>query len=119
VVVRPSYVLGGGHGDRVRRDVHRFLRAKALEAATDKPILIDHFLEDAIEVEWIGATGRLVVAGIMEHRGGGHPLGTRPACCRTTAPRDQIDLINSTPVSWADLKVKGLMNVQYAIRIDW
>jgi carbamoyl-phosphate synthase large subunit len=124
VVVRPSYVLGGRAMEIVydEMSIDSFV-AKALEAAPDKPILIDHFLEDAIEVDvdCVCDGKDVVVAGIMEHieEAGIHSGDSACVLPPHTLRRDQIDLIKQHTRSMAlSLKVKGLMNVQYAIRND-
>ena len=86
VVVRPSYVLGGRAMEIVyaEADLESFVE-KAYEASPDLPILIDKFLEDAIEIDVDAvADGRAVRRRRYHgaHRGGGHPLGrqrVRPA----------------------------------------
>ena len=124
VMVRPSYVLGGRAMEIVYDElsIDGFV-AKALEAAPDKPILIDHFLEDAIEVDvdcvCDGKTA--VVAGIMEHieEAGIHSGDSACVIPPYTLRGDQLETIRQNTKAMAlQLKVKGLMNVQYAIKND-
>jgi carbamoyl-phosphate synthase large subunit len=124
VMIRPSYVLGG-RAMEVAYDemsIDAFV-AKAMEAAPNKPILIDHFLEDAIEVDvdCVCDGKDVVVAGIMEHieEAGIHSGDSACVIPPHTLRHDQIDTIRQNTRAMAlALKVKGLMNVQYAIRND-
>jgi carbamoyl-phosphate synthase large subunit len=124
VVVRPSYVLGGRAMEIVydEMSIDQFV-GKALEAAPDKPILIDHFLEDAIEVDvdCVCDGKDVVVSGIMEHieEAGIHSGDSACVIPPHTLRNDQLEEIRySTRAMALALKVKGLMNVQYAIRND-
>jgi len=80
-VVRPSYVLGGAHGDRaLQTDLERYMR-EAVKVSNDSPVLLDRFLDDAIEVTSTAcATARTsLFGGIMEHV-------EQAACIRATRP---------------------------------
>ncbi|MBC8123807.1 MAG: carbamoyl-phosphate synthase large subunit, partial [Gemmatimonadaceae bacterium] len=123
VVVRPSYVLGGRAMEIVYADEElvRYMR-QAVLVEPDHPILIDKFLEDAIEVDVDAIrdqTGRVVIGGIMEHieQAGIHSGDS--ACVlptRTLSPA-VLAVIRDWTVKLADaLKVIGLMNVQYAVK---
>jgi carbamoyl-phosphate synthase large subunit len=122
VVVRPSYVLGG-RAMAIVYDEEALTRymAQAVEAAPGHPILVDHFLEDAIEidVDAVADGEDVVVAGIMEHI---ELAGIHSGDSTTVIPpyiigkRDQ-DRIRRLTVELAKaLNVIGLMNVQYAIQ---
>ena len=124
VVVRPSYVLGGRAMEIVydEESLDEFV-VKAAEAAPDKPILIDHFLEDAIEVDvdCVCDGKEVLVAGIMEHieEAGIHSGDSACVIPPYTLREDQINTIRKFTKEMAlSLKVKGLMNVQYAIKND-
>jgi carbamoyl-phosphate synthase large subunit len=124
VVVRPSYVLGGRAMEIVydEESLDEFV-VKAAEAAPDKPILIDHFLEDALEVDvdCVCDGKEVLVAGIMEHieEAGIHSGDSACVIPPYTLREDQIANIKKYTKEMAlALKVKGLMNVQYAIKND-
>jgi len=124
VVVRPSYVLGGRAMEIVydESSLDEFVQ-KAAEAAPDKPILIDHFLEDAIEVDvdCVSDGKEVVIAGIMEHieEAGIHSGDSACVIPPFTLREDQLENIRKYTRQMAlSLKVKGLMNVQYAIKND-
>ena len=122
VVVRPSYVLGGRAMAIVYDDdALSSYMARAVEAAPGHPILVDHFLEDAIEidVDAVSDGDRVIVAGVMEHI---ELAGIHSGDSTTVIPpyiighRDQ-DRIRRLTVELAKaLGVIGLMNVQYAIQ---
>ena len=122
VVVRPSYVLGGRAMAIVYdEDALSGYMAHAVEASPGQTILVDHFLEDAIEidVDAVADGEDVVVAGIMEHI---ELAGIHSGDSTTVIPpyiigkRDQ-DRIRRLTVELAKaLNVIGLMNVQYAIQ---
>jgi len=124
VVVRPSYVLGGRAMEIVYddQDLAAFME-KAVEASPERPILIDKFLEDAIEidVDAVADGTRCVVAGIMEHveEAGIHSGDSACAIPPLSLSDNQIaELKKQTYALAAELRVKGLLNIQYAIRGD-
>ncbi|MEG3640150.1 carbamoyl-phosphate synthase large subunit [Magnetococcus sp. PR-3] len=122
VVVRPSYVLGGRAMEIVHdvKDLERYMRT-AVQASPDHPVLIDHFLKDAIEidVDCIADGKDAVVAGIMEHieEAGVH---SGDSACSLPPYSVGLDLINEierqTKMLAEALQVKGLMNIQFAIQ---
>jgi carbamoyl-phosphate synthase large subunit len=122
VLVRPSHVLGGRAMEIVYDDesLERYVQ-EAVEASPEKPILIDKFLEDAIEVDVdaVADGTRCVIGGLMEHieEAGIH---SGDSCCTLPAyslpERVQEELRESTRKLAAALKVRGLMNVQYAVK---
>jgi carbamoyl-phosphate synthase large subunit len=124
VVVRPSYVLGGRAMEIVYDEeaLEGFARS-AVEASPEHPILIDKFLEDAIEidVDAVADGDNCVIAGIMEHieQAGIH---SGDSACVTPPFSLSDDLIEglkrNTYALAQELQVVGLMNIQYAIKND-
>ena len=122
VLVRPSYVLGGRAMEIVYddEDLDTYMQ-NAVQASPDKPILVDKFLEDAIEVDVdaICDGQRVVVGGIMEHieEAGIHSGDSSCVLPPHTLGQTMIEEITSTTKAMAlELGVIGLMNVQYAIK---
>jgi carbamoyl-phosphate synthase large subunit len=124
VVVRPSYVLGGRAMEIVYSDVDLMgFMKKAAEASPEKPILIDKFLEDAIEidVDAISDGESCVVAGIMEHieEAGIHSGDSACAMPPYSLDDEVIERIKEYTYRLAKrLNVIGLMNIQYALKND-
>ena len=127
VLVRPSYVLGGRAMEIVFDDeqLKRFMaEAKfASESLTEHPILIDKFLENALEIDVDAvADGKAcVIGGILEHieEAGVHSgdaAMVMPPITLTDPVLEQLK--EQTKAMAMELQVKGLMNVQYAIRED-
>jgi carbamoyl-phosphate synthase large subunit len=122
VVVRPSYVLGGRAMEIVYDDDDlRSFMAKAVEASPERPILIDKFLEDAIEVDVdaIADGERCVIGGIMEHieEAGIHSGDSAMVLPPHTLGEDVIEVIKKNTYALAkELHVKGLLNIQYAVK---
>jgi len=124
VLVRPSYVLGGRAMQIVRdvealRDYMRF----AVRASPEHPVLVDRFLNDAIEVDVdaICDGKRVVVGGIMEHieEAGVHSGDSACSMPPYSLGKEVIDeIVRSTRELALALGVLGLMNVQYAIKDD-
>jgi carbamoyl-phosphate synthase large subunit len=124
VVVRPSYVLGGRAMEIVyaEGDLEAFME-RAAEASPERPILIDKFLEDAIEidVDAVADGEKCVVAGIMEHieEAGIHSGDSASALPPYSLDDEIIDRIKTYTYKLAKgLNVIGLMNIQYAVRND-
>ncbi len=124
VVVRPSYVLGGRAMEIVytENDLAAFME-KATEASPERPILIDKFLEDALEidVDAVADGERCVVAGIMEHieEAGIHSGDSACALPPYSLDDDVMERIKTYTYKLAkELNVIGLMNIQYAVRND-
>jgi len=124
VVVRPSYVLGGRAMKIVydQKDLETFTRL-AIAASPGHPVLIDKFLEDAVELDVDAISdGRVtIIGGIMEHieEAGIHSGDSAcvlPPYSVSTARLDEIAA--ATKAMSLELKVVGLMNVQYAIKDD-
>ncbi len=122
VLVRPSYVLGGRSMEIVYdpQTLASFM-SRALLVSPDHPILIDKFLEDAIEVDVDALSDgeNTVVAGIMEHieEAGIHSGDSACILPPLTIPSVLLELIEKQTIMLArELKVVGLMNIQYAIK---
>ncbi len=124
VVVRPSFVLGGRAMEIVysRSDLGKYME-HAVEAAPGHPILVDKFLEDAIEidVDAISDGERVVIGGIMEHieEAGIHSGDSACTLPPYSLAEDQLEIIRDHTHKLATaLNVIGLLNVQYAIKND-
>jgi carbamoyl-phosphate synthase large subunit len=122
VVIRPSYVLGGRAMEIVhdRQGLHRYMR-EAVRVSGDNPVLIDRYLNDAIEVDVdCLADGETVyVAGVMEHIEEAGIHSGDSACSLppySLSPALVAELRAETEALAKALKVIGLMNVQYAIK---
>jgi carbamoyl-phosphate synthase large subunit len=123
VVVRPSYVLGGRAMEIVYNDenLSRYM-TRAVIAEPEHPILIDKFLEDAVEVDvdaLCDRTGRVVIGGIMEHieQAGIHSGDSACVLPTLTLSDEVLATIRDWTAQMARaLNVIGLMNVQYAVK---
>ncbi len=123
VVVRPSYVLGGRAMEVVFDDeeLDRYMK-EAVEVEPERPVLIDQYLENAIEVDvdaLCDSNGHVLIAGLMEHI---EPAGIHSgdsACCLPSVSLGQnsLDTIREwTKLLSLELDVKGLINLQYAVQ---
>lgn len=122
LVVRPSYVLGGRameivHGDK---DLERYMR-EAVKVSEKSPVLLDRFLDDAIEVDvdCISDGTDVMIGGIMEHieQAGVHSGDSACSLPPYSLPAAlQDELRRQTALMAKALKVVGLMNVQFAIQ---
>ncbi|MGJ3249994.1 MAG: carbamoyl-phosphate synthase large subunit [Elainellaceae cyanobacterium] len=123
VVVRPSYVLGGRAMEIVYSDqeLERYM-TYAVQVEPEHPILIDRFLEDAIEVDVDAIadhTGTVVIGGIMEHieQAGIHSGDSACSIPTISLTQAALETIRTWTVKLAQaLKVIGLMNIQYAVQ---
>ncbi|MFZ3089390.1 MAG: carbamoyl-phosphate synthase large subunit [Nitrospirota bacterium] len=122
VLVRPSYVLGGRAMEIVynKADLQDYMK-RAVAASPEHPILIDKYLEDAIEidVDAISDGDDVVIGGIMEHieEAGVHSGDSACSLPPFSLSGELIDeLRNQTYLLARELDVIGLMNVQYAIK---
>ncbi len=122
VIVRPSYVLGGRAMKIVydRCDLESYSRL-AIMASPEHPILIDKFLEDAIEVDVDALSDgeTTIIGGIMEHIEAAGVHSGDSACVLppdSLAPEILQEITAATKAMAAELNVIGLMNVQYAIK---
>ena len=122
LVVRPSYVLGGRAMEIVREeaDLQRYMR-EAVKVSNDSPVLLDRFLNDAIEVDVdaISDGEQVLIGGIMEHieQAGVHSGDS--ACSLppySLTPAVLEELRRQTVAMARALNVVGLMNVQFAIK---
>jgi len=122
VVVRPSYVLGGRAMEIVYSDMdlERYMTF-AVQVEPEHPILIDKFLENAIEVDVDAIadhTGKVVIGGIMEHieQAGIHSGDSACSLPAISLPSAVLNKIRTWTVQLAQaLKVVGLMNIQFAV----
>src|SRR5271168_35401 len=121
VVVRPSYVLGG-RAMVIAYDEESVVRymKEAVEYSHDRPVLIDNFLEDAIEidVDALSDGEDVVIGGIMQHieEAGIHSGDSSCVLPAVDIPQEQLDCMRDYTFKLARaLKVIGLMNIQFAI----
>ncbi|XP_050388057.1 carbamoyl-phosphate synthase large chain, chloroplastic [Argentina anserina] len=125
VVVRPSYVLGGRAMEIVYSDekLVTYLET-AVEVDPERPVLIDRYLSDAIEIDidaLADSDGNVVIGGIMEHieQAGVHSGDSACSLPTKTIPESCKDTIRSWTIKLAKkLNVCGLMNCQFAITIS-
>jgi len=124
IVVRPSFVLGGRAMQIVWNDaqLEKYMEL-AVEASPEYPVLIDKFLEDAIEidVDAIADGQRCVIGGIMEHieEAGIHSGDSACVLPAFSLAETELKEIAATTRALAlELDVVGLLNVQYAIKND-
>ena len=122
LVVRPSYVLGGRAMEIVheQRDLERYMR-EAVKVSHDSPVLLDRFLNDAIEcdVDAICDGKQVFIGGVMEHieQAGVHSGDSACSLPPYSLSPSTIDEIKRQTTAMAHgLKVVGLMNVQFAIQ---
>jgi carbamoyl-phosphate synthase large subunit len=128
LVVRPSYVLGGRAMEIVheQRDLERYMR-EAVKVSNDSPVLLDRFLNDAIEcdVDCLRDAGsaedapRTFIGGVMEHieQAGVHSGDSACSLPPYSLSSETVREIKRQTVAMADaLNVVGLMNVQFAIQ---
>ncbi|MFL0791049.1 MAG: carbamoyl-phosphate synthase large subunit [Prochlorococcus sp.] len=125
VVVRPSYVLGGRAMEVVfdEQELNRYMQ-EAVQVEPDHPVLIDQYLENAVEVDvdaLCDRDGKVVIGGLMEHI---EPAGIHSgdsACCLPSISLSDQAL--HTIREWTEalalaLKVLGLINLQFAVQRD-
>jgi carbamoyl-phosphate synthase large subunit len=122
VMVRPSYVLGGRAMEIVydEESIRNYM-TRAVKASPDRPVLVDRYLEDAVEidVDAISDGRTVVVAGIMEHieEAGVHSGDSACSLPPFSLPQDIItEIARQTKALALDLKVVGLMNIQFAVK---
>jgi len=122
LVVRPSYVLGGRAMEIVheQRDLERYMR-EAVKVSHDSPVLLDRFLNDAIEVDvdCLSDGERTFIGGVMEHieQAGVHSGDSACSLPPYSLKQATIDeLKRQTSLMAKGLNVVGLMNVQFAIQ---
>src|SRR5256712_6007674 len=122
VLVRPSFVLGGRAMELVynEEDLRRYM-ATAIEVTPDRPVLVDRFLEDAIEVDvdCISDGETTVIGAIMEHIEEAGIHSGDSACVIPTFSLSQkvlAEIASATKAMARELNVRGLMNVQFAVK---
>jgi carbamoyl-phosphate synthase large subunit len=123
LVVRPSYVLGGRAMEIVheQRDLERYMR-EAVKVSNDSPVLLDRFLNDAIEcdVDCIrDSAGQVLIGGVMEHieQAGVHSGDSACSLPPYYLGKATVDELKRQTAAMANaLNVVGLMNVQFAIQ---
>ena len=131
-LVRPSYVLGGRameivyDEESLRRAMDELAGFGSLGKegglSAERPVLVDRFLEDAIEVDVDAvrdATGEVLVAGVMEHveEAGVHSGDSACVLPPPTLPHSVVEVIEGYTRAIAEaLDVRGLLNVQYAVK---
>ena len=122
VLVRPSYVLGGRAMQIVydEEDLRRYM-TEAVRVSPEHPILVDKFLEDALEidVDAIADGERVVVGGVMEHveKAGVHSGDSACALPPYSLGDDQVErIMGQTRALARELGVIGLLNIQFAIK---
>jgi carbamoyl-phosphate synthase large subunit len=122
VLVRPSFVLGGRAMELVynEEDLRRYM-ASAIDVTPDRPVLIDRFLEDAIEVDvdCISDGQTTVIGAIMEHieEAGIHSGDSACVIPTFSLSQEVLDEISAATKAMArELNVCGLMNVQFAVK---
>ncbi len=124
IVVRPSYVLGGASMEIVykEKELESYM-SRAIDVSPDHPILIDKFLEDAIEVDVDALSDgtECVIAGIMEHieEAGVHSGDSACSLPSYSLSKKVLDEIREATKAIAkEINVIGLLNIQFAIKGD-
>ncbi|MEV0545782.1 carbamoyl-phosphate synthase large subunit [Nocardia salmonicida] len=124
VLVRPSYVLGGRGMEIVydETSLEGYI-SRATELSPDHPVLVDRFLEDAIEidVDALCDGDEVYLGGVMEHieEAGIHSGDSACALPPITLGRSDIEAVRRSTIALAKgIGVKGLLNVQYALKDD-
>jgi carbamoyl-phosphate synthase large subunit len=124
VLIRPSYVLGG-RGMKIVRSMDSFLGFidDAMKVSSEHPVLIDRFLDHAIEVDIDALSDGedTLIAGVMEHieEAGIHSGDSASCMPPQSLPRNIVDRIRTyTRILARKLKVVGLMNAQFAVLGD-
>ncbi|RRD56347.1 carbamoyl-phosphate synthase large subunit [Comamonadaceae bacterium OH2545_COT-014] len=123
LVVRPSYVLGGRAMEIVheQRDLERYMR-EAVKVSNDSPVLLDRFLNDAIECDVDAlrdASGQVLIGGVMEHieQAGVHSGDSACSLPPYYLSAETVEELKRQTRAMAEgLNVVGLMNVQFAIQ---
>ena len=123
LVVRPSYVLGGRAMEIVheQRDLERYMR-EAVKVSNDSPVLLDRFLNDAIECDvdcLRDPAGKTLIGGVMEHieQAGVHSGDSACSLPPYSLSADTVAELKRQSAAMAGaLNVVGLMNVQFAIQ---
>jgi len=124
IVVRPSYVLGGRGMEIVHdpKELAHYMNS-ALSVSFDSPVLLDRFLDDAVEVDVdaVCDSGHIVIGGVMEHIEAAGVHSGDSACSLppwTLSSDVQDELKRQTREMAKALDVLGLVNVQFAVKDD-
>ncbi|MEV8442974.1 carbamoyl phosphate synthase large subunit, partial [Actinosynnema sp. NPDC051121] len=124
VLVRPSYVLGGRGMEIVydEQTLHGYIQ-RATEVSPEHPVLVDRFLDDAIEidVDALYDGTEVFIGGVMEHieEAGVHSGDSACALPPITLGESDIDAVRRSTLAIAEgIGVRGLLNVQYALKDD-
>jgi len=122
VLVRPSFVLGGRAMEIVytEEDLRRYIRT-AVEVSPERPVLVDRFLEDAteVDVDCLADGQQCVIGGIMEHieEAGIHSGDSACVLPSVSLSTKVLETIrHATKAMALELDVRGLMNVQFAVK---
>lgn len=122
VLVRPSFVLGGRAMEIVytEEDLRRYIRT-AVEVSPERPVLVDRFLEDAteVDVDCLADGQQCVIGGIMEHIEEAGIHSGDSACVLPSvslSPKVLETIRHATRAMALELDVRGLMNVQFAVK---
>ena len=122
VLIRPSFVLGGRAMEICydEETVTRYMN-EAVNVSPDRPVLVDHFLEDAVEVDVdaISDGTTTLVGGVMEHieEAGVHSGDSASVLPPYSLPASVVDEIKQATYALAkELNVRGLMNIQFAVK---
>ena len=122
LVVRPSYVLGGRAMEIVYNEdeLKRYLR-EAVQASNEAPVLLDHFLDDAteVDVDCVSDGKDVVIGGIMQHieQAGIHSGDSACSIPPYSLSKEIQDEMRRQTIAMAkELGVVGLMNVQFAVK---
>ena len=122
VLVRPSFVLGGRAMEIVYTpdDLRRYIRT-AVKASPDRPVLVDRFLEDAteVDVDCLSDGTDTIVGGVMEHIEEAGVHSGDSACVIPSfslSPEVLAELKSAAKAMARELNVRGLMNVQFAVK---
>jgi carbamoyl-phosphate synthase large subunit len=122
VLVRPSFVLGGRAMEIVYspEDLRRYIRT-AVTASPDRPVLVDRFLEDAteVDVDCLSDGVDTLIGGVMEHIEEAGVHSGDSACVIPSfslSPEVLAELKSAARAMASELKVRGLMNVQFAVK---
>ncbi|MEB2398867.1 MAG: carbamoyl-phosphate synthase large subunit [Alcaligenaceae bacterium] len=122
LVVRPSYVLGGRAMEIVheQQDLERYMR-EAVKVSNDSPVLLDHFLNNAteVDVDCLADGETVFIGGVMEHieQAGVHSGDSACSLPPYSLSSETIaEIKRQTTLMARALNVKGLMNVQFAIQ---
>ena len=123
IIVRPSYVLGGRAMEVIydSQELKKYI-TEAVRVSNDAPVLIDKFLNEAVEIDVDAVRdldGEVFIAGIMQHieEAGVHSGDSACSIPTYSINKSQIELIKKNTIKMANkLDVKGLMNVQFAIK---